>query len=642
MLQQVCEKQIPVVVDSNGLRHVHRDSAAKGCFLYCPIIVGDEVNHVLFASNEMVKDCFSADEIRIAEFIAGAAGSALEKAAGIVELDSLNRNLENKVQERTASLKRQTKILKEAKRSLEIARNEAECANQSKSDFLARMSHEIRTPISAVIGFADLILRGIVATPAEVHKRIETIHSSGEHLLSLVNDLLDLSKVEADRLECESIECNPIKLCFDVYQSLLSKTQEKDVNFVLDFSTEIPATINSDPTRLTQVLVNLVGNAIKFTESGKVLIDVSYVRVDPDAQFLEISITDSGIGMTEEQTQKIFEPFVQADTSTTRKFGGTGLGLSITKRIVEMLGGSINVQSQLGEGSRFTLQIPVEIDSGQLLVSPDEVENFLSEAEESTQIVVDLNETNILIVDDSETNRDLLTYLLHDANANTATADNGQQAIDIIANVMDLDVVLMDMQMPVLGGLEATRRLRQSGFDKPIVALTANSMNGDAEICLQAGCTAYMSKPIDTDKLLVTLANLLDREVQNVRVTPNSPANLKKAGTTKENGSAVNSLRVTHKAPRLTAALDRFAKKFSANILEHFDDLKSLASGREPELLRQKVHQIKGTAGSVGLMEITETSCEIELKIENRDWLAVEKLLEKVESMLKSVLSIPN
>ena len=393
---------------------------------------------------------------------------------------------------------------------LERSKLAAESANSAKSDFLANMSHEIRTPMNAILGFTDWLQRGMAQSPEEQQEYLSTIHSSGSHLLRLINDILDLSKIEAGKLEIDRIDQNPYEVINDVASILSVRAQDKGIELITEFENDLPVSVLTDDVRLRQVLTNLTGNAIKFTSDGHVKISARYIENPIGEDQLEVRISDTGIGMTPEQVVKIFDPFVQADNSVTRKFGGTGLGLSISKRIVESLGGEISVSSEIGTGTELSFMINIgDCKSTDRISAADYLkENEASKNKAKQQNLTDLNGGTILLVDDGSANRKLINLILTKAGCTVTEAVNGQIGSDL-ALEYKFDLILMDMQMPVMDGYEATRRLRKNGYSNPIMALTANAMTSDRALCEDAGCDDFLAKPVDIDELLQTVSKYI-------------------------------------------------------------------------------------------------------------------------------------
>lgn len=423
------------------------------------------------------------------------------------DLERTNERIETQVRERTAQLQAQTD-------ELLLARSRAEAATQAKSDFLANMSHEIRTPMSAILGYSDVLLDP-ESSPDDRRSACLTIKRNGGHLLSLINDILDLSKIEAGKLEVERVHCQTRRLLYDVVTLLKGKAEAKGIALRLELEGEVPDRIMSDPTRLKQALVNLAGNAIKFTHEGEVRI---VVGCDRESELLRIRIVDQGIGITDDQMSRLFRAFQQADSTTTRQYGGTGLGLAITKRIVDHLGGLIFVDSTPKVGSTFSVILPTgPLEAAQMVSACDPMPTSV-DLPVATSDLPTLH-GRILLAEDGIDNQRLISMFLRKSGGRVDVAENGRIALDTALAAQaagePYSLILMDMQMPELDGYCATRKLRESGYDGQIVALTAHAMKGELDRCLEAGCDHYLSKPIPRDLLVREVAVRMDRKSKN-------------------------------------------------------------------------------------------------------------------------------
>ena len=402
------------------------------------------------------------------------------------------------------------------------ARHETEAANRVKSEFLAQISHEIRTPMTAILGFADILLEHLHG--AEGRAAADSIKRNGQYLLDILDTILDLYKIEAGKLPIEKAPCSPVSIVAEVAALMRARVQEHNLGLKMEFAGSIPETIATDPVRLRQVLVNLVSNAVKFTESGGVRI-VTHLQPRPgQPPLLQFDVIDTGVGISEEQLKNIFQPFARADGSDGQWVASTGLGLAISQRLAALLGGSITARSEFGEGTTFSLTIdPGPLGKIRLLDYPAEVavggHTPLTPAPERLPRLTG----RVLLVEDVPDIQRLVAYMLRKAGAEVRLAENGQVAVEMVLSARSTpdheatpsgepyDVILMDMQMPILDGYQATRQLRLLGYAGPIVALTAHAMSQDRQKCLDAGCDDYMSKPIERRTLLETVARHLGR-----------------------------------------------------------------------------------------------------------------------------------
>ncbi|HED64297.1 MAG TPA: hybrid sensor histidine kinase/response regulator [Planctomycetes bacterium] len=394
---------------------------------------------------------------------------------------------------------------------LEEANVRADSANRAKSEFLANVSHEIRTPMNAMLGYLSLLCDP-GATQEERERYGQTIKRSGDHLLAILNDILDVSQIEASRLVINRTDLSPFEVVHEVMRLMRPQAAEKDLEFELRVEGAIPEVIESDRVRLRQILMNLIGNAIKFTEEGFVRV---VLELDPctgaEHRYLKVSVEDSGIGVPENFESTIFDPFSQVDGSLTRRYGGTGLGLTIAGRLAVLLGGGIKVARREEGGSVFTLDLyagqlgPVmmrEYDEAECSLERGPTEEHPKELEEGPVRL----EGRVLVAEDVKFNQTLIKAFLRRAGADVHVVGNGAEALESVREAEErgepFDIVVMDMQMPVLDGYEATRRLRASGYSRPIIALTAHAMVGDREKCMEAGCDDYATKPLDQGGLV--------------------------------------------------------------------------------------------------------------------------------------------
>jgi len=495
---------------------------------------------------------------------------------------------------------------------LKQAKAAAESASRTKSDFLASMSHEIRTPLNAIMGIADLLAQTPLSP--EQDKYVQVFQRSGDNLLNLINDILDLSKVEASQLELERTGFSITDLLEKVVEMVAARAHAKGLTLLWEVARDVSPAMVGDPTRLRQVLLNLLGNAIKFTETGAVSLRVT---MDHDATVpaaLRFSVTDSGIGIARDMVGRVFERFTQADSSMTRRFGGSGLGLTICKRLVELMGGRIWVESVDGEGSVFAFVVPFEIWSGAMAGAP---------VPAPVDADSPLPPLRILLVEDSPDNCLIAVAYLEGTPYRVEIAENGVVACDMFA-VASYDLVLMDRQMPIMDGLTATRTIRawekaNGRSPTPIIALTASALKGDRETCLAAGCTAFLTKPI---KQAVLLQAIKDRFVAGLSPTVD--------GLVAPSPEAAQS--------NLVARIPAFLQNRRHDVVSM---LKALTRG-DFETVERLGHGMKGAGASFGFQSITDIGTELELEAGAKNTAASRHWVEQLTAFLDRIGTGPD
>ncbi|GIW77681.1 MAG: hypothetical protein KatS3mg104_2744 [Phycisphaerae bacterium] len=495
----------------------------------------------------------------------------------------------------------------------EQAKRQAEDASRTKSEFLANMSHEIRTPMTAILGYADLLLDSSLSD-AQRADCVETIRRNGQHLLSLINDILDLSKIEAGKMPIEMIDCDPMQIVREVESLMRVRAIEKKLKFTVIAESDLPRYIRSDPTRLRQILLNLVSNAIKFTHQGEVSVRIKLLCNSPtDPARLRFVVSDTGIGMTSEQVAKLFTMFTQADTSTTRQFGGTGLGLAISKRLGEMLGGQIIVSSEEGKGSQFALTLDVGVVNA-LVKSKSDTPTVSEQTGVGAQSLIG---RRILLAEDGTDNQRLISFYLTRAGATVELAENGRVAIERLrecrSDGKSVDLILMDMQMPVMDGYTAAAELRRQGDNLPIIALTAHAMEGDREKCLSAGCNDYLTKPVDRGRLITTI-------LQHLTDSPRS--------------SPVRVTSIFQEDPVMRELVEAYISELPQQV----STLVSLVNQQDLSELRRLLHQIKGAGGGYGFPQVSELAAVAEQSIKlNADLQTIRSQVDELISFFRGV-----
>ena len=532
----------------------------------------------------------------------------------------------------------------------------AEEASHAKSTFLSNMSHEIRTPMTAILGFTEVMRRNRSQTEAERQDYLNTIANSGQHLLELINDVLDLSKVESGNMDIEPLPCNPAEIANEVILVLRSKADEKGIDLQLQIDTPLPGIIITDPSRLRQIITNLVGNAIKFTGEGGVTISLKSTPTGQgDKALFSIDVIDSGIGMTADQQSRVFDAFAQADNSIARRYGGTGLGLSISRQLTEAMKGELKVASVEGQGSTFSVVLPYESDARQgvgQMVEPELIWQSLTTSHAHEQLIWEIDTARILVVDDGAENRQLLSIVLSDMGLEVILAENGQEGVDILFgdDSDDIALVLMDIQMPVLDGYAAVALMRKRGATLPVVALTANAMKGFEAKVLAAGFSHYMAKPIDIDKLGALLAELVggshraadksnDNKPSPVPTLVESEASTAMATSTVVHGEQravlISDLAVTD--ARFIPIVEDFRLRLGERLVELHEAL-DVANWK---LLSEIGHWLKGSSGSVGLMPLVAPGLSLETAALQKDKQLCAAAIAQIKTLQKTIVADP-
>jgi len=496
---------------------------------------------------------------------------------------------------------RNSRLLEEQVVQLQEARNQAEAANCAKSQFLANMSHEIRTPLNAVLGLAQVGRR--TSRDPEARDRFRHILDSGQHLLGIINEILDLSKVDTGKLLIDLLPFQIVDIVNDALGLMQEPARAKNLSITVDYDAELPGWVIGDPRRLRQVLVNLLGNAIKFTLQGEVRLTVHPVNTQ-----ICFAVIDTGIGMNDEQTSRLFKAFEQADGKTTRRFGGTGLGLAISRDLARLMGGNITVESVLDQGSTFTLCLP--------LTATQQPEHHIPREPQTTG--ARLAGLTVLAVEDEELNRMVLREMLEYEGATVVLTENGQQALDRLEELgpAAFDIVIMDVQMPVMDGYETTRHINSIAPSLPVIGLTAHAMIEEKERCLAAGMVAHVTKPVDEDYLVaVLLQQFLSADAEEDPASPEMARIKPSPAVDEHRHGSLSGIDADSAMKNLKCDWSTFKKilwSFYKQRWNSSEEIGALLARGALEEAREIAHGIRGSSGYIGAWKLHQEATAME------------------------------